>query len=85
MGPTQRLRRPCFNCFKLFCLFFSFALQNVATPLDAFVLHNVLTEAEAARLVARTEELAYTFWHAEATDDKRLFRNADTVIKRKKK
>lgn len=53
--------------------------RDIAPPLDAFILQDVLSAQECERLRARSEALAYTFWHADQSAEKREFRNADTV------
>lgn len=53
--------------------------EDIARPLDAFVLHDVLSAQECERLMAHSEALAYSFWHADQSAEKREFRNADTV------
>ncbi len=53
--------------------------RETLPAVDAFVLHNVFSAAECASLCAAAEQLSYTFWHEEETQQKRDFRNAYTV------
>lgn len=53
---------------------------DLAAPLDAFVLHNVLSAAECAALRAEATALGYSFWAGtEASAEAAAFRCCDTV------